>query len=146
MNYKKMTKAELVQLLELRERPLLCANPQTISDFLSPYSCEEQEHFLVLVLDSANHIKFCKVITVGIANRCLVHPREVFKVAIEHSGTSVVVAHNHPSGNLEPSEEDIDLTCRLKKAGIILGIQILDHIIFGNGNYHSMSESGEMIF
>lgn len=141
-----MTKAELVQLLELRERPLQCANPKTIADFLLPYSREEQEHFIVLALDGANHIKFCKVITVGIANRCLVHPREVFKVAIEHSAVSVVVAHNHPSGNLEPSTEDLELTERLKRAGTILGIQVLDHIIFGNENYHSMSEEGEMNF
>jgi len=145
MNYRAMTKAELIQILELRERPVRCSDPRTVVDYLKEYENEEQEHFIVLVLDGANNIKFSKCVTIGITNRTLVHPREVFNVAITHCGTSIIVAHNHPSGCLEPSADDLEVTLRLRKAGQLLGINVLDHVIFGRGQYHSLAESGELL-
>lgn len=144
MNYNKMTKQELIALLELREKPISCSNPKTAYDFLKQYGKEEQEHFIVLILNGAQQIKFAKVVTIGLVNRTLVHPREVFATAIEHRATAIIVAHNHPSGNLEPSTDDLELTNRLKKAGSLLGIELLDHIIFSESNYRSLAESGEL--
>jgi len=80
------------------------------------------------------------VCSVGLVNRTLVHPREVFTEAVRQRATAIVVAHNHPSGNLEPSMEDKDVTRRLRQAGDILGIKILDHLIFGEEGFLSMLE------
>jgi len=83
------------------------------------------------------------VVSVGLVNRALVHPREVFSDPIRERATAIVLAHNHPSGNLEPSTDDIEVTSRLRKAGLLLGIEILDHIIFCSEGYRSMYENGE---
>ncbi len=88
-----------------------------------------REHFKLVVLNVRNKILGISTISVGPASASLVHPREVFNKAIAHSAVSVVLAHNHPSGNPEPSEDDIKLTQRLVEAGRLLGIEVLDHII-----------------
>ncbi len=88
-----------------------------------------KEHFKLVLLNVRNAILGISTISVGTANASLVHPREVFKKAIAHSASSVVLAHNHPSGNAEPSEDDVKLTQRLVEAGRLLGIEVLDHII-----------------
>ncbi|HVN24452.1 MAG TPA: DNA repair protein RadC [Syntrophorhabdales bacterium] len=88
-----------------------------------------KEHFKLVLLNVRNVILDISTISVGTANASLVHPREVFKKAIAHSASSVVLAHNHPSGNAEPSEDDVKLTQRLVEAGRLLGIEVLDHII-----------------
>lgn len=145
MNYNKLSKKELVTLLELREKPITCSNPQSVYDYLLPYSCEEQEHFIVILLDGANQIKFSKVITIGTINRTLVHPREIYSIALEHRAVSLIVAHNHPSGYLEPSADDLEVTYRLKKVGEIVGVPVVDHIVFGRTGFYSMSEHGELL-
>lgn len=122
MNYKKLTKNELITLLELHDNPVQVKDPKSVYDYLKPYGKEPQEHFIVLMVDTAFNVKNVKVVTIGIANRCLVHPREVFAPAIEARCTAIFIAHNHPSGNLTPSEEDIELSDRLANAGRILGI------------------------
>lgn len=144
MDYRKMTKAELVTLLELRDNPVVVTNPQTVFDYLKPYGKEQQENFLVLMLDSALQVKNVKVVSIGLVNRTVVHPREVFVPAIENRATAIIVAHNHPSGNLTPSEEDFEVTRALQNAGRILGIQVSDHVVFSSEDYHSMREHGEM--
>ena len=143
MDYSKLTKKELVRLLQLRETPKIANTPQTIADYLSPWSCAQQEYFLAVLLDGAHHVANIVEVSKGLVNKTLVHPRELFAPALEQRATAIVVAHNHPSGELEPSEDDIATTRRLRKAGAILGIEILDHIIFSKGNYRSMLESGE---
>lgn len=145
MDYSKMTKKELIALLELREKPIACRNPQSVFDYLRPYGKEEQEHFIVLMLDGAHKIKNVKVVSIGLVNRTLVHPREVFAPAIDNRSTAIILAHNHPSGNLEPSSDDLETTYRLKKAGQMLGIEVLDHIIFSASDYRSLAESGELL-
>lgn len=92
------------------------------------------------------HLYDEKVITIGTINRSLVHPREVFAPAIEKRAVGIIVAHNHPSGDLTPSEDDLNVTDTLIKAGKILGIRVLDHIIFSDCDYHSMAEQGDMYF
>jgi len=145
MNYRAMSKAELIQLLELREKPVECKNPKSVYDYLRRYGREAQEHFLVVLLDGAHKIKYVKVVSIGLVNRTLVHPREVFAVCIEHRATACIIAHNHPSGNLEPSADDLEVTMRLRKAGLLLGIEVLDHLIFSDSGYHSMAECGELL-
>ena len=100
---------------------------------------------LLLLLDGAHQIKFVKVVSIGTVNRTLAHPREVYAPAIEHRSTAVIIAHNHPSGNLEPSADDLELTLRLRRAGQLLGIELLDHVIFSYDNYRSLAETGELL-
>lgn len=91
----------------------------------------KKEHFMLMILNTRNKIVRIENISVGTLNASLVHPREVFNKAIAHAASSVVIAHNHPSGDPEPSEEDLKITRRLIEAGKILGIEVLDHIIIG---------------
>lgn len=101
-----------------------------------------QEYFFTLSLNGAHeHIK-TRQVSQGLVNRTMVHPREVFAGPLQDRSAAIVVAHNHPSGNLEPSREDRDITKRLKDAGEILGIPVLDHIVFSSKGYFSFLEEG----
>ncbi|MBI1805078.1 MAG: DNA repair protein RadC [Ignavibacteria bacterium] len=103
----------------------------------------DREHFVGLYLNSANYLIGIHTISVGILNSSLVHPREVFKLAYMMNAASVIVSHNHPSGNVEPSSEDITMTKQLVEAGKILGIPLHDHIIITeNDGYSSFAERG----
>lgn len=95
----------------------------------------KKEHFVVLYLNARNQLVHKETISIGTLNANLVHPREVFKPAIEHLAASIIVAHNHPSGDPEPSAADLDLTERLIDAGKLLGIELADHIIITAGKY-----------
>ena len=99
---------------------------------------KKKEHFLVLSLDTRNHLINSRTISIGSLDSSIVHPREVFKEAISSSAASVIFIHNHPSGDPAPSEDDIKLTKRLAEAGEVLGIEVLDHIIFCDKDYLSM--------
>jgi DNA repair protein RadC len=101
-----------------------------------------KEHFKLLLLNTRNRIIGIAAISTGTANASLVHPREVFKAAIAHGAASVVLAHNHPSGNPEPSDDDVSLTRRLVEAGRLLGIEVLDHIIVTHKDSISFKEKG----
>lgn len=106
------------------------------------YAYCDQEQFIAIALDGGNRILSTYVTTRGLVNRTLVHPRETFAPALRLNATSVIVAHNHPSGLLEPSAEDISSTARLTEAGGILGIKVLDHLIFSTKDFFSMKEHG----
>lgn len=101
-----------------------------------------QEHFVVLSLDSKNQLVGKDDTFKGTLNSSLVHPREVYHCAIRRSAASIVVVHNHPSGDPQPSREDNEVTRRLGEAGKLLGIELLDHIIIGDGRYVSLRERG----
>jgi DNA repair protein RadC len=101
---------------------------------------QTQERFAVLLLDVKNRLIGTQVITIGTATETLAPPREIFREVIRHGATRVVVAHNHPSGNIEPSPEDIDLTRQLLAGAQFLGIPLLDHLILGDGNHQSLRE------
>jgi DNA repair protein RadC len=102
----------------------------------------DREHFRVILLDSKNSVISVETVSIGTVNASLVHPREVLKPALEKSATCMILVHNHPTGNVSPSREDILLTRRFEKCGRILGIDVVDHIIVGDGRYTSMKEGG----
>ncbi len=110
---------------------------EIVYEELKEYSMAKQEHFIVCYLDGSNHIIENRIITIGTLNQSLVHPRKVFAPAIEKRASSIIIAHNHPSSILEPSDEDIQVTKRLKDASKILGIELLDHIILTEDGFLS---------
>jgi len=107
---------------------------------------KKKEHFLALLLDTRNRLIRTSTVSMGSLDSSIVHPREVFKEAISASAASVIFVHNHPSGDPEPSEDDIELTKRLVEVGKLLGILVLDHIIVGDGNYMSLKGSKSLRF
>nr|WP_300092110.1 DNA repair protein RadC [Sedimentibacter sp.] len=102
----------------------------------------KKEYFKIILLDTKNNVKKVSQISVGSLNSSIVHPREVFYEAVASSCSSIILVHNHPSGETEPSHEDIVLTSRLDECGKILGIKVLDHIIIGDGVFYSFKEEG----
>jgi DNA repair protein RadC len=101
-----------------------------------------QEHFVVLFLNVKNEVLHKQTVFIGSLNSSIVHPREIFREAVKRSAASIVVAHNHPSGNPSPSPEDIEVTKRLIEAGLIMGIELLDHLIIGDHKFISLKEKG----
>jgi DNA repair protein RadC len=99
---------------------------------------QSQEKFAVVFLDNKNQFLGTKVITIGTATETLVHPRDIFREGIKQGATKLIIAHNHPSGNLEPSQADLDLTEQLLQGAQYLAIPLLDHLILGNGNFESL--------
>ncbi|MCM3632448.1 MULTISPECIES: RadC family protein [Paenibacillus] len=104
----------------------------------------KKEHFVCLFLNTKNHIIGKETLSIGTLNASLVHPREVFRAAIRISSASIICLHNHPSGDPTPSSEDIQITQRLAEAGSLLGIEILDHLIIGDGKFVSLKEQGNL--
>ena len=126
-------------------RPRSCRSPAAVFELIKHYGDRLQEHFLVIMLNGAHELMGVNVVSIGLINRSLCHPREVFAEPLKARATAIVLAHNHPSGNLDPSSDDMEVTLRLKKAGLLLGIEVLDHLIFSSEGYHSMMESGEFL-
>lgn len=108
------------------------------------YADRKQEHFLCASINGANEILNIRVVSIGLIDRSPVHPREVFADALADRASAVIVAHNHPSGGLEPSPADLDVTAQLKAAGALVGIDLLDHIIFNRTAYFSFLEAGKL--
>jgi DNA repair protein RadC len=115
---------------------------QVFEYFHHEFRDHRKEHFLVLLLDGKNRIIRRVQISEGSLNQSIVHPREVFAPAVKESAAAVILVHNHPTGDPAPSTEDIAITRRLKEAGDIMGIKVLDHIIVGDGEYVSFVERG----
>ena len=110
--------------------------------FRAHFDPVDREQFLAVILNGRNQILGFNLIALGTLTSALVHPREVYKAAILANAAAIIVVHNHPSGDPEPSDEDKALTRRLKDAGEILGIRILDHVVIGDGRYVSLAEQG----
>lgn len=104
----------------------------------------DREHFMVLLLDTKHQVLGVETVSIGSLNSTVVHPRELFKTAIKRSAAAVILAHNHPSGDPNPSPEDLAVTGRLVEAGRILGIEVLDHVIIGDGRYYSFKKDGKI--
>lgn len=142
-------RVSIVSLKMIRESSVLYQNrtinsPADSANLLEQFleNCD-RECFLVLALDVKHQPTAIHTVSVGTLNSSLVHPREVFKMAILGNAGSIILAHNHPSGDPTPSKEDMEVTKRLVEAGKILGIEVLDHIIIGsNSRYVSFKEKG----
>jgi len=119
-------------------RPILRSPEDVVAEVRSQLKGKKKEHFLVLCLDTRNRLANRRLVSMGSLDTSIVHPREVFKEAVSSCAASVIFAHNHPSGDPEPSKEDIELTKRLARAGEIVGIDVLDHIIVCDEGFVSL--------
>jgi DNA repair protein RadC len=118
-------------------------SPSDVFNAVRDYLADaDREYFLTLMLSSKNNITGVNVASIGTLNSSLVHPREVFKAAILANAAAVVLIHNHPSGIPDPSNEDLEITRRLVEASKIIGIEVLDHLIIGDGCWASLKEKG----
>ncbi len=115
---------------------------QDVYSLLQDYSAKDREHFITISLDGRSKVIEKRVIHVGTLNQSLVHPREVFRPAIQDNAAGIIIAHNHPSGTLEPSRADVQITQRLKEVAKLVGIELLDHVIISKEGYYSFSDEG----
>lgn len=144
-----MKKVQIVSIQMVREKymegeyNIKVESPSIAADVANKFlEDKDREYLIVFSLNTQNDINSLNVVSVGSLNQSIVHPREVFKTAILSNAASIILAHNHPSGNPTPSSEDINATTRIKECGDILGIKLLDHIIIGNEDWISFKESG----
>jgi len=142
-----MAKASIIAAaneLAIRGRSRISSikNPSDILPLVTDIRAKKKEHFVVFYLNARNEVIHKEFVSIGTLSSSLVHPREVFKSAIEHSAASIICVHNHPSGDITPSEDDIKLTKRLVSSGLLLGIEVLDHIIITETDYNSMKSLG----
>ncbi len=139
--------AQLAAALEFARRRINPAakrinSPSDVVPLLFHYAACRKEHFLSISLNGAHEVLAVRVVSIGTLNRTIVHPREVYADLIGDHAGGLICAHNHPSGNTEPSREDIELTERLRSAGDIIGINLLDHVIISETGYFSFLENG----
>ena len=118
--------------------------PADLLPHVRHFADRKQEHFLCASINGANEIINIRVVSIGLIDRAPVHPREVFADALADRASAVIVAHNHPAGGVEPSPADVDATRQLKAAGVVMGIALLDHIIFNRSGYYSFLEAGRL--
>ncbi|HDF5523518.1 TPA: DNA repair protein RadC [Staphylococcus aureus] len=117
--------------------------PSDVADYMIPTMKDlTQEHFVILLLNSKNVVIKETCVFKGTLNSSIVHPREIFSIAVRENANAIIAVHNHPSGDVTPSQEDIITTMRLKECGLILGIDLLDHIIIGDNRFTSLVEAG----
>lgn len=128
----------------IRPRGIRIAFAPDVYPLIRHMADRRQEHFLCISLNGANEVIAVRTVSVGLVNRSLVHPREVFADPITDRAAAIIVAHNHPSGNLSPSQDDLAVTRQLKEAGRTLGIKLLDHLIFDQNEYYSLLEKGQL--
>ena len=124
-------------------QPIVSCPADTLP-LLTELKDQRREHFLCLYLNARNQVVHKELISIGSLSASIVHPREVFQVAVTRAAASIILAHNHPSGDVTPSKEDIELTRRMVEAGGIMGIDILDHIILSESDFLSLKERGLM--
>jgi DNA repair protein RadC len=145
--------AQLLAAVELGRRTVAQAagtraqmtSPRIVAEFLLPqYGNRRVEQFGVLLLDTKHRVLRSTVLSVGTLDASIVHPREIFREAVAGGAAAIVLFHNHPSGDPEPSREDTRLTERLVAAGVLMGIDVLDHVILGDARYYSYREKGTL--
>ena len=122
-------------------REIRIRSPEDAYNLINHYADRRQERFICISLNGAHEVLAIRVVTVGLVNKTIVHPREVFSDPLQDRASAICVAHNHPSGKLEPSGEDNEITRQLRGAAEILGINFLDHIIFSAEGYYSYSQA-----
>lgn len=136
---------ELIRRQTKRSAPRI-QSPQDAYSLVRHLALKKQEHFISISLNSAHDVIALRTVTKGLVNRAETHPREVFADIITDRACAVIVAHNHPSNNLTPSDADKSLTIRLNSAGNLLGIPLLDHLIFGAHGFISLKEHHQELF
>ena len=128
----------------IKPEGLKIGTPADVLPLIQHFADRKQEHFLSVTINGANEVLNVRVVSIGLIDRSPVHPREVFADALTDRASGIIVAHNHPAGGLEPSLSDIDATKQIKQAGDIIGIELLDHIIFNRKGYFSFLEEGRL--
>lgn len=138
--------AAAFEFVRRRVRPegVRIKHPTDVLPLIQHYADRKQEHFIVVSLNGAHEVMSTRVVTIGLVDQSHVHPREVFSDPIVERASAVVLAHNHPSGQLVPSPEDLDVTHRIKVAGDILGIEVLDHVLFTQKGFYSFAEHDQV--
>lgn len=142
MKYASVKRISLVYVGSLRGRACITSSRDAMEFFKQyweDYPANDQERFVIACLDTKHRVQCVVEITIGILDASLVHPREVFKPAFIEGSSAIVLSHNHPSGNTDPSREDRQVTDRLTEVGKLLGIAVLDHIIHGDGTGNVLS-------
>lgn len=139
--------SQIIASIELSKRYLIRSNKritsaQEVYEKLKEFSTKKQEHFLSITLDGASHIINTRTVFIGTLNQSMVHPREVFADAIADRAAGIIIAHNHPSGTLEASRADIQITQRLKEVSKLVGVELLDHVILSKNGFYSFSDEG----
>ena len=139
--------SQILASIELSKRYLIRTNKRItdaadVYEELKAFSSKSQEHFLSITLDGASHIINTRTVFIGTLNQSLVHPREVFADAIADRAAGIIIAHNHPSGTLEASRADMQITQRIKEVSTLVGIELLDHVILSKQGYYSFAEEG----
>ena len=132
----------LAKRVNLDQKAIKITSPEDAVKVLSFIRNKKREYFVALYLDAENKLITQKIISIGSLDASIVHPREVFYPAIKYRAASVIIAHNHPSGNLEPSENDLKVSKKLAKAGKILGIQLIDHLVITRDSFFSLRKKG----
>lgn len=147
----KVKSQQLKAALELSKELLLPSSedfritqPEDAYEYAKFLSLQPEENLMIICLNTKNRVIHSEICSKGSVNASIVHPREVFCEAIKTRSASIIICHNHPSGDPEPSSEDISITKRLKECGKIIGIELLDHIILGDGRFVSLKEKGEL--
>lgn len=131
---------DIMQLVREINEDYKVSQASACMKYLNEFKHEDREFFITLGLDTNSKLLFREVVAIGSLNACLTTPREIFKNAITHSANTIIIAHNHPSGNTEPSPADRKLYKELCKAGEIIGIKVLDSIVFSYTGFHSILE------
>ena len=145
MERAKYTLTELLLMVQeevQRNYPDKITSASDVYRVLHEYANKDQEHFLLLTLDGASKIIEKRVIFIGTLNQSLVHPREIFRPAITDGAAGIIISHNHPSGTLDASRADIQITDRLKEVSKLVGIELLDHVIISSNGYYSFADDG----
>ncbi|MFQ3610047.1 MAG: DNA repair protein RadC [Fimbriimonadales bacterium] len=133
-----------VAISTFHERPQI-RSPEDVFHLLRmKFTEERREHFIAVLLDTKNRVLRTETVSIGTLDSSLVHPREVYRIVVREGAACWIAVHNHPSGDPNPSPEDIALTRRLREAGQLLGVELLDHIIIGDGNYTSLRTAGHL--
>ena len=141
-----MNRISVVTIKMEKEKNILVDNkkvssPKDVYKLMKDYlKGADREYLVLLSLDMKNNINSINTVSIGSLNSSIVHPREIFKTAILSNAASIILIHNHPSGDTTPSKEDINITYRIKESGKILGIELLDHVILGDNSYSSLKE------
>ena len=137
-----MTTYQIVSERRLKRKANV-KSPVEVYRLVKRYAAEKREHFILLTLNGAHNVISVSIVSIGLVNKTVVHPREVFCRAISDRASAIIVCHNHPSGALIPSAEDRLITEKLYEAGELIGIPLIDHVIFTKTGYTSMKEQGD---